>query len=214
MPRYLECGKELSLLDQLESHLQVYPTTCRFIVVTGWRIGWLIGPPPLIYRSLIEHSRIVFCTNAPLQEAVAIGFSEAKKNGFFEKQRSEYIKKRQFLAKTFEEIGLPVTVPDGSYFILVNIDKLNVREEELAAGEEVEKIFCQNGVVPPRSRDWKICRWLTTKIGVAAIPPSEFYGKENAHLAESYARFCFCKTDETLEAAKERLMKIKNYIKK
>ena len=102
---------------------------------------------------------------------------------------------------------------DGSYFILANVSKLQVPQEELDACESTEALFCLGGKVPRRSRDWQICRWLTVKIGVAAIPPSEFYGPQNAHLAESFARFCFCKTDETLQAAAERLRLLKPYIK-
>jgi aspartate/methionine/tyrosine aminotransferase len=112
---------------------------------------------------------------------------------------------------------------DGSYFILVNISKLNIPESELKECEQAEARLCADGVVPKRSRDWQvswcvslimcqICRWLTVKIGVAAIPPSEFYGVENAHMAQNFARFCFCKTEETLEEASKRLQALKPYI--
>eukprot|EP00158_Paraphelidium_tribonemae_P005943 Partr_v1_DN27596_c1_g1_i3_m30708 putative aminotransferase len=181
--------------------------------VTGWRVGWLIGNPELIHRCLLAHSRVVFCTNTPLQEACARALKEARTTDYFEQQRRDYLKQREYLVETFADIGLPVTVPDGSYFILVNIEKLAVPDAELDATEEAERVLCANGVIPPRSRDWKICRWLTAKIGVAAIPPSEFYGPENAHLAENYARFCFCKTDETLVEARKRLQALRKYIK-
>ena len=180
--------------------------------ITGWRVGWLIGNRELVQKSLLAHSRIVFCTNAPLQQAIADGFNEVATNGFFEKQRQDYLRQRQYLVDTFTDIGLPVTVPDGSYFILVNIDKLKVPDAEIDATEQYERQLLSDGIVPERSRDWKICRWLTAKIGVAAIPPSEFYGPENGHLAASYARFCFCKTDETLKQARERLQQLKQYI--
>lgn len=181
--------------------------------ITGWRVGWLIGPQPLINRALIAHSRIVFCTNSPLQEGVAIGMEQVAQNGFFEQQLKDYTRKRDFMVKLFKDIGMPITVPDGSYFILANIEGLHVSDEELAESEPTEALFCLEGKVPERSRDWKICRWLTCKIGVAAIPPSEFYGKEHAHLAEGYARFSFCKTDETLQEAADKLQELRKYLK-
>jgi kynurenine aminotransferase len=90
---------------------------------------------------------------------------------------------------------------------------LDIPEDELEKGIELEALFCQGNVVPERSRDWKVCRWLTTQIGVAAIPPSEFYGPENKHLANDMIRFCFCKTDETLFEARKRLMNLKPFVK-
>ena len=183
--------------------------------VTGWRVGWLIGPQHLIHPSLIAHSRIVFCTNAPLQDAIASGLEQVEEgNGFFEQQVQEYQSKRDFLAGVFQEIGVPITIPEGSYFILADISRFQIPESELQECEATEAKFCLGGRVPPRSYDWQVCRWLTVKMGVAAIPPSEFYGEENRHLAEKYARFCFCKTQETLDEARKRLLKLKDYIRK
>lgn len=108
-------------------------------------------------------------------------------------------------------LGLSVTVPDGSYFILVNIEKIRIPEQELQESEREEAFFFPETTVPPRSKDWEVCRWLTTHVGVAAIPPSEFYKNGNEE-ASRYARFCFCKSDETLELAKERLQKLEKYI--
>jgi kynurenine aminotransferase len=63
-----------------------------------------------------------------------------------------------------------------------------------------------------RTKDFRTCYWMAKEIGVVAIPPSEFYSPENRGLAENYARFAFCKTDETLDAAAEALKKLRNYI--
>lgn len=58
-----------------------------------------------------------------------------------------------------------------------------------------------------------MCWWLIKEIGVAAIPPTEFYTKETEKEAEDYMRFAVCKEDEVLEKAKERLRKLKDYIR-
>ena len=66
--------------------------------------------------------------------------------------------------------------------------------------------------IQTRARDFKLCWWLIKEIGVAAIPPTEFYTKENEALAEDYLRFAVCKDDEVLEAAKERLRSLKHFM--
>ncbi|KAF9942201.1 hypothetical protein BGZ65_007733 [Modicella reniformis] len=170
---------------------------------TGWRVGWLIGPKALIEPALAAHTRVVFCVNSPLQEAIAIGFEQAEGHGFFGSQVSAYEHKRDKLLSVFKELGLPCTIPEGSYFILVNMEKVQVPQDY---------VFPE--LLNSRAKDFKTCYWLTKEIGVCAIPPTEFYSKPNRELAEKFARFAFCKTNETLEAAAERLMKLKPYIKK
>ena len=59
--------------------------------------------------------------------------------------------------------------------------------------------------------DFSFCKYLATEVGVAAIPPSAFYSAQNKSLGQDYVRFAFCKTMETLERAKERLLKVANY---
>ena len=61
------------------------------------------------------------------------------------------------------------------------------------------------------SKDLQFCKWLTKEIGVAAIPPSSFYIPKDTKLVENYARFCFCKKDETITEAGKRLQKLLKY---
>lgn len=86
---------------------------------TGWRVGWLIGPKPLIGGTLAAQTRIVFCTNSPLQEAAATGLEQAEKRGYFKQQVAEYTERRNVLLGYFDEIGLKYSLPEGSYFVLV-----------------------------------------------------------------------------------------------
>jgi kynurenine aminotransferase len=86
---------------------------------TGWRVGWLIGPESLIGPTLAAQTRIVFCTNSPLQEAAACGLEQAEQRGYFKKQIEEYTERRDVLVKYFDELGLKYSLPYGSYFILV-----------------------------------------------------------------------------------------------
>lgn len=66
--------------------------------------------------------------------------------------------------------------------------------------------------VAERPRDFKLAWFLIKEIGVAAIPPTEFYTENNAHEAENYLRFAVCKEDEVLEKAKERLRGLRKYM--
>lgn len=66
--------------------------------------------------------------------------------------------------------------------------------------------------VANRPRDFKLCWFLIKELGVAAIPPTEFYTDANAHVAEDWLRFAVCKEDSVLEDAKERLRGLKKYL--
>lgn len=67
--------------------------------------------------------------------------------------------------------------------------------------------------VASRPRDFKLSWFLIKELGVAAIPPTEFFTDQNAHLAEDWLRFAVCKDDKVLEDAKERLRGLRQYIK-
>lgn len=174
----------------------------KSFAATGWRVGWLIGPNELIQHSLAAHTRVVFCVNSPCQEALAIGLEKTLDIPYFQDQIKAYTKKRQILSAVFDELGLPYTIPDGSYFILVNTTKVQVpRDYEFP------------DILNSRAKDFKTCYWLAKEIGVVAIPPSEFYSKENRDLGADFARFAFCKSDDVLEQAVVALRKLAPYIK-
>lgn len=66
--------------------------------------------------------------------------------------------------------------------------------------------------VASRPRDFKLAWFLIQEIGLAAIPPTEFYTDLNAHLAENYLRFAICKDDDILDMAKDRLRGLRVYM--
>lgn len=67
--------------------------------------------------------------------------------------------------------------------------------------------------VAKRPRDFKLAYFLIQELGVAAIPPTEFFTPENAHIVEDYLRFAVCKNDDVLEMAQERLRGLKRFIR-
>jgi kynurenine aminotransferase len=161
----------------------------------------LIGPAELIQYAYAAQLRVVFCVNHPSQEAMAAGIEASLTEPIFEQQIEQYIEKRSILSKVFDELALPYTVPEGAYFILVNTSKIQIPED-----------YVFPDLLNDRGDDFKMCYWLTKEIGVCAIPPSEFYMKEHWPLASKYARFAFCKTNDVLEQAVDRLKQLKGYI--
>ena len=155
--------------------------------VTGWKIGWAIGPAPLVHAVLMAHQWIPFTVATPLQEAVATAIEQAPREGYYEWLATTYQAKRDKLMGALEDVGLVPVRPDGSYFIIVATGHLDVP------------------VPPGTRRDVAVARWFTTDVGVTAIPPSPFYSPEHQDLTDNLARFCFCKTDEMLDEAARRL---------
>ena len=91
--------------------------------------------------------------------------------------------------------------PEGGYFVLVNMSKV-----------QLPKDYTFPPHVASRPRDFKLSWFLIMELGVAAIPPTEFYTDKNAYIAENYLRFAICKNDDVLENAKERLRGLRKYM--
>ena len=147
---------------------------------TGWKVGWAIAPPPLRSAVQAAHQFVTFATAAPLQAAVARALRLP--DAYFDGLRAEYRGKRDLLADALVRAGLRTLPTEGTYFTMVEIPP--------EAGFDDDDAFC---------------RWLTSEVGVAAIPPSVFYGAEHRAHGRRMARFAFCKRDETLRTAAERI---------
>lgn len=168
---------------------------------TGWRVGWLIGPEHLIKYVSAAHTRICYSSVSPLQEATAIGFEEADKRGFWDETKKEMKGKMDKFNEIWEELGLPYSDPEGGYFVLVNLAKVKLPED-----------YPFPPHVASRPRDFKLSWFLIKELGIAAIPPTEFFTEQNAHIVEDWLRFAVCKEDKVLDEAKERLRGLKKYI--
>ncbi|TCD67666.1 hypothetical protein EIP91_012032 [Steccherinum ochraceum] len=170
---------------------------------TGYRVGWLIAPASIIQPTLAATTRIVFCSNSPLQEAAAAGLEQVHERKFFEKQRKEYDERRRILIDCFDELGLTYTRPEGTYFILLDVSNINWPED-----------YPFPESVKGRGRDFLACWYIALEFGVSSIPVSEFYCEEHVNIGERYARFAFCKDVDTLKQAAERLKGLKKAISK
>ncbi|QIW96067.1 hypothetical protein AMS68_001585 [Peltaster fructicola] len=168
---------------------------------TGWRIGWLIGPEELIKYVAAAHTRIAFSSPSPLQEATAVAFEQADKYNFWEESKKSMKGKVDLFNEIWDELGLPYSEPEGGYFVLVNLAKVKLPED-----------YDFPPHVANRPRDFKLSWFLIKELGVAAIPPTEFFTDKNAHIVEDWLRFAVCKNDDVLEQAKERLRGLKKYM--
>lgn len=145
--------------------------------------------------------RICYSSVSPLQEACAIGFEQADANDFWNSAKHDMKAKMTKFNEIWPELGLPYSDPEGGYFVLVNMKKVKLPEG-----------YPFPPHVADRPRDFKLSWFLIQEVGVAAIPPTDFYTEANAWIAEDYLRFAVCKEDAVLEDAKERLRGLKKYI--
>ena len=149
----------------------------KTFALTGWKVGYVTAAAELLPPVAKAHQFITFTTAPNLQRAVAYGL--AKDDAYFHSLRSELERKRNTFAQGLAAIGFDVLACEGSYFISADFRPLGF------AGDDVE-----------------FCRHITTEAGVTAIPVSAFY--ESA-APRHFVRFAFCKEDEVLSAALERL---------
>jgi N-succinyldiaminopimelate aminotransferase len=153
--------------------------------LTGWKVGWAIGAPELIAGLQRVHQFATFSTATAFQHASAAALRMPDEYYHFLKE--DFEKRRDFLFDILKNVGLNPVLPQGSYFILCNIRNF------------------------PFKSGLEFSRFLIEEIGVAAIPLETMY--VNSGLGRDLVRFCFCKKWETLEAAAERLKKLKSFKK-
>jgi N-succinyldiaminopimelate aminotransferase len=146
---------------------------------TGWKVGWAIAPPEMTQAIMRAHQFTTFSGAAPLQEASAIAMESAESLNYYTQLQAMYQAKRDKLVSGLRTAGLKPIVPEGTYFVMVDISELGFEN------------------------DVAFCHYLTKEVGVAAIPPSAFY--QNSADGAGLTRFAFCKTDQSLDQACERL---------
>jgi methionine transaminase len=149
--------------------------------VTGWKVGTVAAPAALTAEFRKVHQFNVFTVNTPVQYGLA---SYMASPAPYTDLPAFYQRKRDLFLDGIRKTRLKPLHTQGSYFQCVDISALP------AAHDLSEADFC---------------KWLTTEIGVAAIPLSAFYGNG---FDQRVVRFCFAKKDETLLAALERLAKL------
>ena len=202
----------------IASHPQLWQKTIsiysagKSFSVTGWKVGWAIGPVDLI--GPLQHTQqwVVFSVATPLQEAVASALKEGRKEyqegkSYYKWLKDLYERKRDLLYEGLERAGFCPLLPEGGFFILCDIE--NQDSVKMSYPEKLD-LFLKQGEIKQDSTttllsDYNFCRNLTLDKGVAPIPVSAFCEKNGRHQFEHLARFAFCKSDEVLKEAIKRL---------
>ncbi len=148
---------------------------------TGWKIGWVCGPAELISAVRSAKQFLTFVGGAPLQPAVAHALDHEL--DWVEQLRDDLQRKRNRLAGGLSEAGFDVLASEGTYFVCTDVRPLGFSD-----GAE-------------------FCRALPQRVGVAAIPVQVFC--DNPENTRHLVRFAFCKRDEVLDEAIERLHKLR-----
>ena len=146
--------------------------------ITGWRLGYIIAPEPIAERAKKVHDFLTVGAAAPLQEAVVPGLYFEQK--YYDDLLALYTHKRDLLLRGLDEIGIEHTVPQGAYYVMLDISKYGFES------------------------DLEFCEVLARDVGVGAVPGSSFFREPVNHLI----RLHFAKKDETLEEALNRLESI------
>lgn len=149
--------------------------------ITGWRLGYLIGPEEVIEGAKKVHDFLTVGAAAPLQEAATVGLNFGPE--YYEQLQQIYTEKRDYFVAGLDKIGLKHTVPQGSYFILIDISDF---------------------LALPQFKgytDLEFCEWMINQYGVAAVPGSSFFKEEVNHLI----RLHFARQKDTLDEALRRL---------
>ncbi|MDD5544682.1 MAG: aminotransferase class I/II-fold pyridoxal phosphate-dependent enzyme [Acidobacteriia bacterium] len=149
--------------------------------VTGWRVGYAIAPPAVTTAIRKMHDFVSVGAAAPLQEAGALAMRLPA--SYYQKMAAAYLRRRDRLLEILTRSGFRCFKPYGAYYIMTDISEFGF------------------------SDDVEFSRFLVEQIGVAGVPGSSFY--KEAVDGRNFLRFAFCKTDQTLDAASERLQKIK-----
>jgi aspartate/methionine/tyrosine aminotransferase len=167
--------KRLATFDGMWERTLTLSSLGKTFSLTGWKLGWGIGPPGLTAGLRSAHQFLTFTTPTPVQHG-AVAALEAPVS-FYEEMRKDYWEKRDLLVAGIESAGFEPYVPQGTYFLM--------------AGH------------PAAMDDRQFCRDLVVKAGVVTIPPSVFYHRPE--LGSGLVRFAFCKDEEILREAVERL---------
>ncbi len=174
----------MAQLEGMRERTVVVNSMSKTYSVTGWRVGYCIAPPEITSGVRKVHDFLTVGAAAPLQAAGAYALSLPAE--YYETLQREYQVRRDVLLPVLEQAGFKTFVPDGAYYIMTDIS-------EFGFADDVE-----------------FTKHLIREIGVACVPGSSFYS--NAGLGAQQVRFCFCKKDETLSRAAERLSTLRSRV--
>jgi aminotransferase len=149
--------------------------------VTGWRVGTMIAPANLTHAFRQVHDYVSIGAAAPLQEAGAVAYRLPRE--YYARLAADYQARRDRLCSGLSAIGFDLEPPAGAYYVMADISAFGAND------------------------DVAFARHLVRDLGVATVPGSSFF--RDKELGSRFIRFCFCKRDETLDEAVNRLKSLR-----
>lgn len=146
---------------------------------TGWKVGWVTAPAPLIAAILAVKQYLTYSNAAPLQPAIAVGLDLP--DSFYAQAASTLSRRRDLLCAGLRDAGFGVMVPAAGYFVVADAAPLGATDAH------------------------EFCRTLPERAGVAAVPLTAFVRPDARAGYSTLVRFAFCKRDDVLVEASERL---------
>jgi len=169
----------LASLPGMFEHTITISSASKTFFVTGWRVGWAIGPQDVIGLLGVKSDETYVCAPAPLQHAVAHGLRLPQE--FFGNIKVPFQDRKSALMKSLAQVGFTPHPPEGAYYVLADYPSA-------FADDDITAMQC-----------------LVEQIGVGAVPGREFFpSRSNTGML----RFCYAITDEKLEEACQRLARL------
>ena len=171
------CHTPLMTLPGMAERVVKIGSAGKTFSVTGWKVGYITTHPNLLAPIAKAHQFLVFTTAPNLQRAVAFGLTQD--DDYFDNLATTLSSKRDRLSRGLAGTGLKPIDCAGTYFLFADFAELDFDGDDVA-----------------------FCTYLTTEVGVTAVPVSAFYSQNGA---ANTVRFCFSKQDDVLDAAVDRL---------
>lgn len=171
------CHTPLMTLPGMAERVVKIGSAGKTFSVTGWKVGYITTHPNLLAPIAKAHQFLVFTTAPNLQRAVAFGLTQD--DDYFDNLATTLASKRDRLSRGLAGTGLKPIDCAGTYFLFADFAELDFDGDDVA-----------------------FCTYLTTEVGVTAVPVSAFYSQNGA---ADTVRFCFSKQDDVLDAAVDRL---------
>jgi len=170
----------LSTLDGMAERTLTISSGGKTFHTTGWKIGWMSGPAPLVAAARTAKQFLTFVNGGPFQPAMAVGLGLP--DTYFGGLRAGLQATRDRLVEALDAVGFVTYRPEASYFVTADIRPLD------STGNGIE-----------------FCRELPRRCGVVAVPNEVFYARPEH--GRHMVRFAFCKQMSVIDAAAEALLK-------
>ncbi|HEY9283120.1 MAG TPA: aminotransferase class I/II-fold pyridoxal phosphate-dependent enzyme [Pyrinomonadaceae bacterium] len=171
----------MAQLEGMRERTVVVNSMSKTYSVTGWRVGYVIAPPEITAAVRKVHDFLTVGAAAPLQAAGAVALRLPR--DYYSQLQADYLRRRDQLLPVLASAGFRFTQIEGAYYVMTDITDFGFRD------------------------DVEFTRHMITEVGVACVPGSSFYSRPE--LGARQVRFCFCKRDDTLRLAAERLQKLR-----